>query len=66
MEIHLLPTYSPELNPAEQVRSVVQRRVGKLLVWTVRQLRERWEQALPAPEADPTKVPGFFRGADCA
>ncbi len=36
VEIHLLPAYSPELNPAEQVRSVVQRRVGKLLVRTVR------------------------------
>ncbi len=65
VEIHLLPAYSPEWNPAEQVRSVVQRRVGKLLVRTVRPLRERWEQALQALEADPTKVQGFFREADC-
>ncbi len=64
--MHLWPTYFPEWNPAEQVRSVVQRRAGKLPVRTVRQLRERWEQALQALEADPTKVPGFFREADCA
>ncbi len=66
VEIHLLPSYSPELNPTEQVWSVVKRRVGKLLVRTVRQLRERWEEALQALEADPTKVQGFFREADCA
>ncbi len=66
VEIHLLPAYSPAWNPTEQVRSVVQRRVGKLPVRTVRQLRERWEQALQALEADPTKVQGFFREADCA
>ncbi len=66
VEMHLWPAYSPAWNPAEPVRSVVQRRVGKLPVRTVRQLRERWEQALPALEADPTKVPGLFREADCA
>ncbi len=66
VEMHLLPAYSLEWNPAEPVRSVGQRRVGKLLVRTVRQLRERWEQALRALEADPTKVLGFFREADCA
>ncbi len=66
VEIHLLPAYSPELNPTEQVRSVVKRRVGKLLVRTVCQLRERLEEALQALEADPTKVQGFFREADCA
>ncbi len=63
--MHLWPAYSPEWNPTEQVRSVVQRRVGKLLVRMVRQLRERWEQALPALETDPATVPGFFREADC-
>ncbi len=66
VELHLWPAYSPEWNPAEPVRSVVQRRVGKLLIRTVRQLRERWEQALQALAADPTKVQGFFREADCA
>ncbi len=60
VEIHLLPAYSPAWNPAELVRSVVQRRVGKLLVRTVRQLRERWEEALQALEADPAKVPGVL------
>ncbi len=29
VEIHLLPAYSPELNPTEQVWSVVKRRVGE-------------------------------------
>ncbi len=66
VEIHLWPAYSPELNPTEQVRSVVKRRVGKMLVRTVRQLRERLDEALQALEADPTKVQGFFREADCA
>ncbi len=66
VEMHLWPAYFPAWNPAEPVGSVVQRRVGKLLVRTVRQLRERWEQALQALGADPTKVPGFFREADCA
>ncbi len=66
VEIHLWPAYSPAWNPTEQVRSVVQRRVGKILVRTVRQLKERWEDALQALAADPTKVPGFFREADCA
>ncbi len=41
VEMHLWPAYSLELNPAEQVRSVVQRRVGKLLVRTVHQLGAR-------------------------
>ncbi len=66
VEIHPWPAYSPAWNPAEPVRSAVQRRVGKLLVRTVRQLGECWEQALQALEADPAKVPGFFREADCA
>ncbi len=68
VEIHLLPAYSPAWNPTEQVRSVVQRRVGKLPVRTVHQLRERWEQTLQAlePPPPPPKVPGFFREADCA
>ncbi len=65
VEMHLWPVYSPEWNPTEPVRSVVKRRVGKLLVRTVRQLKERWEEALQALEADPTKVQGFFREADC-
>ncbi len=65
-EMHLWPAYSPAWNPTEPVRSVAQRRVGKLLVRTVRQLRERWEQALQALEADPTKVQGFFHETDCA
>ncbi len=66
VEMHLWPAYSPAWNPTEQVRSVVQRRVGKLLVRTVRQLKERLEEALQALEADPTKAQGFFREADCA
>ncbi len=66
VEMHLWPAYSPAWNPTEPVRSVVQRRVGKLPVRTVRQLKERWEEALQALEADPTKVQGFFREADCA
>ncbi len=65
VEMHLWPAHSPAWNPTEQVRSVVQRRAGKLLVRTVRQLKERWEEALQALEAPP-KVPGFFREADCA
>ncbi len=65
VEIHLWPAYSPAWNPAEPIRSVVQRRMGKMLARTVRQFRERWEQALQALETDPTKVPGLFREADC-
>ncbi len=64
--MHRWPAHSPAWNPAEPVRSVVQRRVGKLPVRTVRQLGKRWEQALQALEADPTKVPEFFHEADCA
>ncbi len=66
VEMHLWPAYSPAWNPTEPVRSVVQRRVGKILVRTVRQLKERWEEALRALAADPAKVQGFFREADCA
>ncbi len=65
VEIHLLPAYSLEWNPTEPVRSVVQRRVGRMLVRTVGQLGERWEQALQALEADSITVPGFFREAGC-
>ncbi len=65
VEMHPLPAYSPAWNPAEPVRSVVQRRMGKMLARTGHQLRERWEQALQALEADPTKMPGFFREAAC-
>ena len=58
VEMHLLPAYSPEWNPAGPVRSVVQRRVGKLPVRTVRQLRERWEEALQALEPTPPRCRG--------
>ena len=66
VELHFLPTYSPELNPAELVRSLVKQGVGKEFVRTQSELLERLLAAFKALQVAPRKVQQLFREADCA
>lgn len=66
MELHFLPTYSPELNPAELVWSLVKGAVGKQVVKTKSELKERILEQFEALLAAPEKVRKFFQEPDCA
>ena len=61
VELHYLPTYSPELNPAELVWSLVKGTVGKEFVETKSGLKDRLLAAFKALKEAPKKVQQFFR-----
>lgn len=65
IELHFLPTYSPELNPAELVWSLVKGIVGKELVKSKKGLKARLLAAFEALRDAPKKVERFFLEADC-
>lgn len=65
IELHFLPTYSPELNPAELVWSLVKGTVGKELVKSKKGLMARLVAAFEALRDAPKKVERFFLEADC-
>lgn len=65
IELHYLPTYSPELNPAELVWSLVKGTVGKEFVKTKSDLKDRLLAAFEALKGAPKKVQQFFREPDC-
>ena len=65
IELHFLPTYSPELNPAELVWSLVKGTVGKEFVKTKKALGARLLAAFEALRDAPKKVERFFLEADC-
>ena len=65
MGLPLLPTYSPKLNPAELVRSLVKGAVGKQFVKTKSDLKKRIVEQFDALRAVPEKVQMVFHEPDC-
>ena len=65
MGFHFLPTYSPKLNPAELVRSLVKGAVGKQFVKTKSELKKRIVEQFDALRAVPEKVQMVFHEPDC-
>ncbi len=65
VELYLQPTYSPQVNPAELLEALVQRRVGRELSKTEAQLRGNLEAVCQSLQKAPEQVRAFFREADC-
>lgn len=65
IELFFLPPYSPQLNPDELVWGQVKQRVGKQLVKTKTNLRERVISALRSLQKSPRKIRGFFKTPSC-
>jgi transposase len=63
--LFFLPPYSPELNPDELVWAQVKQRVGKQLVKSREDLKERVISALRSLQKYPGKIKGFFRTPSC-
>jgi len=67
LEIYTLPSYSPELNPAEQVWNHVKSNgVGRKIVFGPDQLKSAVMGALRSLQRFPDKVISFFRHPDCS
>lgn len=67
LEIHTLPSYSPELNPAEQVWTHVKSNgVGRKVVFGPDQLKSAVMGALRSIQWLPDKIISFFRHPDCS
>lgn len=65
LELHVLPPYSPQLNPDEQVWKNVKERVAKQKTTDRASLRSLIEQALQRLQALPDIVRSFFRHPEC-
>ena len=63
--IHILPPYSPNLNPAELVWSYVKRQASQKTFKTKAELKRILTTAFVSLNSAPGKVQGFFREADC-
>lgn len=57
----LLPPYSPELNPDEQVWNQAKKRLGRMSINTKRDLRDAVERVLTALQAAVSLVQSFFQ-----
>ena len=57
----LLPPYSPELNPDEQVWNQAKRRLGKMSITSKKALREGVEKTLRTIQQSIKLVQSFFR-----
>jgi len=67
LEVYLLPSYSPELNPTEQVwRSVKNHGVGRKSVFGPDQLKSAVIGCLRRLQKIPKIVQSFFRHPDCS
>lgn len=67
LEIYTLPSYSPELNPTEQVWAHVKsNKVGRKTVFGPDQLKTLVIGALRSLQRLPDKVKSFFRHPDCS
>lgn len=62
LRLFFLPSYSPELNPDEQVwNNLKNHRIGRSLIKSSEQLRERVLSCLRSLQRMPSKVSAFFR-----
>lgn len=66
LTLHFLPPYSPQLNPDEQVWSIVKREVGHLRILNIQMLRDGIKAAFERLAAMPALIRGMFRHPDCA
>lgn len=67
LEIFLLPPYSPQLNPAEQVwNNVKSHGTGKMMITGPDQFRSKVLGRLRRLQKLPRIIKGFFRHPDCA
>jgi transposase len=64
IKVILLPPYSPELNPDEQVWNQAKRRIGKMSINTKKALGEVVERTLSAIQNSISLVQSFFRLPD--
>jgi transposase len=64
IRVILLPPYSPELNPDEQVWNQAKRRIGKMSINTKKTLREAVERTLSAIQNSISLVQSFFKLPD--
>lgn len=65
LELHILPPYSPQLNPDEQVWAHVKRQVSKRLVQTKEEMKALAINALLHIERLPSMVKSFFQQQEC-
>ncbi len=65
VELRFQPTYSPQVNPAELLGALVQRRVRRELSKAETQLRDNLEAACQSLQKALEQVRAFFREADC-
>ena len=66
LEVYLLPSYSPELNPAEQVwRSVKMHGIGRKTVFGPDQLKSMVIGCLRRLQKIPKIILAFFKNPDC-
>ena len=64
IEIGLLPTYSPELNPDEQVWNHAKRRLGKLFILTKEEMKSALLSIMRSIQRTKSLVRSFFRLRD--
>ena len=65
LELHVLPPYSPQLNPDEWVwNNIKTARAGKMAVRSVEEMRAGIEKAVARLQSTREIVTGFFRSPD--
>lgn len=65
MEIHYLPTYSPDLNPIEMMWAHTKREVGQKIFKTMDEMHALIIRALKALKTAPELIKSFFRCKEC-
>lgn len=67
IELHFLPSYSPELNPVEQVwNHAKNHQIGKQVITGPDQLKSLAMSALRRLQKTPAIIRGFFRHPECS
>lgn len=64
IKLVLLPPYSPELNPDEQVWNQAKRQLGKMSLNSKRELKDAVTKVLTAIQASVSLIKSFFRLPD--
>ena len=62
--LHILPSYSPELNPDEQVWNYLKEKLGKTAIKTKEEFIKFARSTMHKLQKLPGMVSGFFRHAD--